>query len=38
LSRVYNKLREEGKTPEENLYAAAVDVMNAERYSAVDVP
>jgi uncharacterized protein YkwD len=35
---VYNKLREEGKTPEENLYAAAVDVMNAERYSAVDVP
>jgi uncharacterized protein YkwD len=34
----YNKLREEGKTPEENLYAAAVDVMNAERYNAVDVP
>lgn len=34
----YNKLREEGKTVEENLYAAAVDVLNDERQNAVNVP
>lgn len=34
----YNKLREEGKVPEENLYQAAADVMNAAVYSAADAP
>lgn len=34
----YNKLREEGKVPEENLHQAAADVMNAAAYSAADAP
>lgn len=34
----YNKLREEDKVLEENLYQAATDVMNAAVYSAADAP
>jgi hypothetical protein len=32
----YNKLREECKVSEENLYQAAADVMNAAAYSTAD--
>jgi hypothetical protein len=32
----YSKLREEGKVPEENLYQAAADLMNAASYSAAN--
>ncbi|XP_069703717.1 small ribosomal subunit protein mS23 [Periplaneta americana] len=33
---VYNRLKDEGKTPEEKLYSEAVDLMNAEKIAASD--